>query len=59
MKKYIFFIWIVVSIVVLTTCAKFISAPSTELNIAAITVAIAYLVLSVETNCFTKNPFKK
>jgi hypothetical protein len=59
MKKYLICIWAIVCIVILTICMSLLSVASMPANIIGVILFGVFVALSVETNCFTKNIFKK
>ena len=52
-------IWAIVCIVVLTICMSLLSTASMIANIIGVIIFGLFVAISVETNCFTKNIFKK
>lgn len=59
MKKYLICIWVVLFVIVLTAFMSLLSIANTFANIAGVIMFGLFVAVSVETNCFTKNIFKK
>lgn len=59
MKKYLLCIWALVCIIILTICMSLVSTASMIANIIGVIIFGLFVAVSVETNCFTKNIFKK
>lgn len=59
-KAVLIAIWFILWMVVWTVFGKLVSAPDSLLNLIGAIVAIIYVIVSIETRCFTRkwNPFK-
>lgn len=54
MKVISFTMWLLLFIIITTTCFEMISAANTIANIVGVLVLVAAIILSWKTNCFTK-----
>lgn len=59
MKKYLFCLWVILFIIVLTAFMSMLSMASMVANIVGLVIFGLFVALSIETDCFTKNIFKK
>lgn len=59
LRAFLFLIYLIVSAFVVSGIRWLLNQPSDALLVLAILAAGAYIWLSIQTNCFTKNPFVK
>lgn len=59
MKKYLITVWTIALILVSFICMGLVSTASTIANIVGVVIFGLFVALSIETDCFTKNIFKK
>ena len=56
MKTVIVAIWFIITMVVVTLVCHMMTLPNTFANITGMTIAVLYSWLSIETECFDRQP---
>lgn len=59
LKVFLFIIWCIISMAMLTAVTTCLTMASTLFNILGTLLAVGYILLSLKTKCFTQLKFKK
>lgn len=59
MKLILFSIWCIVAIIMWIICSTMISAACAPANVGGLIIFIIFIAISLKSECFTKNIFKK